>query len=140
MNEKLLDSCNTKITYSYIKYLEKMNKKPDFSVDEFIISGKSCNDGGGEEKINEVECGKATGIEVVEEKKGYFLKDECMICYEKLGKSRKKVGCKLCNYRCHKDCYKRFTNKNQFFLMRCLHCQTRTIEYEKKRYLLCFFC
>jgi len=70
MNEKLLDSCNTKITYSYIKYLEKMNKKPDFSVDEFIISGKSCNDGGGEEKINEVE--KQRVLKSLKKKKDIF--------------------------------------------------------------------
>jgi hypothetical protein len=138
MNEKLLDGSNSKITYNYIKYLEDMNKKPDFSVDEFVKSGKCCDSG--EEKINETECGKATGIEVVEEKKGCFLKDECMICYEKLGR-KKTIGCKLCEYRCHKDCYKRFTKKNQYFLMRCLHCQTRTIDYKKKKiYMLCCFC
>jgi hypothetical protein len=121
MNEKLLDGCNSKITYNYIKHLETMdeNNRNNKKKDNKDIS----------------DC----GIEVESEKNGCFSMDECLVCYEKLGK-RKTVGCKLCEYRCHKECYKRFTKKNQYFLMRCLHCQTRTVDYAcmKKRYLCCF--
>ena len=112
-----------------------MNKKPEFSIDEFVNSGKTYDI-----NINEVENGKISGVEVEEDRKGCFSPNECMICYEKLGKISKTVGCKLCQYRCHKKCYKTFTNKNQNFLMKCLHCQTRSIYHEKKRYLTWCFC
>jgi len=67
-------------------------------------------------------------------------REECLVCFESIG-DKKYVACKLCDRKCHKDCYYKFVQKNPFFNRKCFQCQTKTIKFKnKKRYNLCCFC
>ena len=66
--------------------------------------------------------------------------EECLVCFELIC-DKKYVTCKLCNRKCHKNCYYKFVQKNPFFNRKCFQCQTKTIKFKrKKRYNLCCFC
>ena len=66
--------------------------------------------------------------------------EECLVCFDTIS-NKKYVVCKLCNRKCHKDCYNRFVRKNPFFSMKCFQCQTKSINFKKKkRYISCCFC
>ena len=66
--------------------------------------------------------------------------EECLVCFELIG-DKKYVTCKLCDRKCHKNCYYKFVQKNPFFNRKCFQCQTKTIKFKrKKRYNICCFC
>lgn len=66
--------------------------------------------------------------------------EECLVCFDPID-NKKYVMCKLCNRKCHTDCYKRFVKKSPFFNMKCFQCQTKSVKFKKKiRYNLCCFC
>lgn len=67
--------------------------------------------------------------------------EECLVCFDPID-NKKYVICKLCDRKCHKNCYNRFVKKSPFFNMKCFQCQTKSIKQEKikKRYNLCCFC
>lgn len=66
--------------------------------------------------------------------------EECMVCFEFIG-NEKYVTCKLCDRKCHKNCYYKFIKKSPLFNKKCFQCQTKTIKFKKKkRYNLCCFC
>jgi hypothetical protein len=88
-----------------------------------------------ETKAKDAKDAKAT--KYVRELDPYITKDECLICYVKVTK-KSYVSCKLCSNICHYDCYKRLVKKNQFYAMRCCHCQTRSLKFNIKSTCCCF--
>tara|TARA_B100000795_G_C22607657_1_gene363800 strand:+ start:130 stop:444 length:315 start_codon:yes stop_codon:yes gene_type:complete len=61
-------------------------------------------------------------------------KNECLICYNKVGKNTSFVSCKLCSNVFHYKCYKEFTEKNNFYAMKCCHCGTKTLKFNIKHW------
>ena len=55
---------------------------------------------------------------------------ECIICFEK--NKSPIVTCGLCSNYSHYTCYKKFTKKNNFYKMKCVHCGTRSVRFRKK--------
>jgi len=55
---------------------------------------------------------------------------ECIICFEK--NKYPIVTCSLCSNYSHYTCYKKFTKKNGFYKMKCVHCGTRSVQFRKK--------
>jgi hypothetical protein len=55
---------------------------------------------------------------------------ECIICFEK--NKYPIVTCSLCSNYSHYTCYKKFTKKNNFYKMKCVHCGTRSVRFRKK--------
>ena len=55
---------------------------------------------------------------------------ECIICFEK--NQSPIVTCSLCSNYSHYTCYKKFTKKNAFYKMKCVHCGTRSVRFSKK--------
>ena len=64
-------------------------------------------------------------------------KNECLICYNKVGKNTSIVSCKLCSNVVHYKCYKEFTEKNNFYAMKCCHCGTKTLKFNIKYWWNC---
>lgn len=91
----------------------------------------------GKKGKNKIEKPEDSNKTITEEKDDI---EECLVCLESIG-DKKYVACKLCNRKCHKDCYYKFVQKNPFFNRKCFQCQTKTIKFKKKkRYNLCCFC
>ena len=64
-------------------------------------------------------------------------KDECIICFNKVKKKTSIVTCKLCSNIFHYKCYKEFTEKNNYYAMKCCQCGTRTLKFDIKKLWFC---
>lgn len=57
--------------------------------------------------------------------------NDCLICYDSKG-SKPVVICSLCSKFVHYKCYKKFTEKNSYYTMKCIQCNTRSLHFSKK--------
>ena len=55
---------------------------------------------------------------------------ECIICFE--GKGGPLVTCVLCSNYSHYRCYKKFIKKSINYEMKCVHCGTKSLRFQKK--------
>ena len=57
--------------------------------------------------------------------------NDCLICYDERG-VKPVVICSLCSKFVHYKCYKKFTEKNSYYTMKCIQCGTRSLQFSKK--------
>ena len=57
--------------------------------------------------------------------------NDCLICYDRKG-SKPVVICSLCSKFVHYKCHKQFTEKNSYYTMKCIQCDTRSLHFSKK--------
>lgn len=57
--------------------------------------------------------------------------NDCLICYDRKG-TKPFVVCSLCSKFVHYKCYKKFTEKNNYYTMKCIQCDTRSLQFSKK--------
>jgi hypothetical protein len=62
---------------------------------------------------------------------GILRMDDCLICYDVRGLSPI-VKCSLCSKFVHYKCYKIFSKKNSYYKMKCIQCETRSLQFTKK--------
>ena len=64
---------------------------------------------------------------------------ECFICFDKIENNMSKVSCSSCYNYAHYNCYKEFIKKNDYYVNKCLYCNTESIQYDKKYWWNCCF-
>ncbi len=56
---------------------------------------------------------------------------ECLICYDSRG-LKPIIVCRLCSKFVHYKCYQKFIKKNNYYAMKCIQCDTRSLQFKKK--------
>jgi hypothetical protein len=62
---------------------------------------------------------------------GGDMDNDCLVCYDPKG-IMPIVTCNLCSKFIHYKCYKKFTKKNSYYTMKCIQCNTRSLQFSKQ--------